>query len=164
MKQLTRHIEPDIPRLRQQIEKQPMLKGSGIIRYDPHRGDMKARTKWWAVLECDNNIANYYRQQVMNQYGIKLHQPSWGAHVSIIRGEEPRPDLMHLWKKYDGKKVTFDYAHFPRFNGDTRVVTNHKNGSFWFLDIDCEFLSNIRKELQLPYDWKLHMTIGRRWD
>lgn len=164
MKQLTRTIRPDIPELREQIAQQEYHTGTGRIKYDPYRGQMKAKTQWWAVLECDDQITDYYRSVVEKQYGIKLHQPSWGAHVSIIRGEKPRDDLMHLWKKYDNRKVEFKYGHFPRYNGDTRVVTSHKNGNFWFLDIDAPFLVDIRKELQLPYDWKLHMTLGRRWD
>lgn len=164
MKQLTRHIQPDIPQLKEMIHQQAFHTGTGIIKYDPPRGQMKAKTNWWAVMECDNQITDYYRAQVEKQYGLKLHQPSWGAHVSIIRGEKPREDLMHLWKKYHNKKVQFKYSHFPRFNGDTKIVTKHKSGAFWFLDVDAPFLTDIRKELQLPYDWKLHMTLGRRWD
>ena len=124
---------------------------------------MKRRTEWWSILEVPGGIADYYRNMVEKRYGIELCQPSWGAHVSIIRGEKPRDDLMHLWKKYDGKRVEFEYAAYPRYNGDTRVVTKHDSGAFWFLDVHCEFLTDIRKELELPYDWKLHLTIGRRW-
>lgn len=164
MKQLVRTIQPDIPQLRQELNECDYIDGTGIIKYDPHRGEMKKRTTWWAVMECDDGISDYYRYQIMKEYGINLHQPSWGAHVSIIRGERPRDDLMHLWKKYDKQKVEFKYAHFPRFNGDTKIVTSHKNGAFWFLDVDAPFLTDIRKELELPHDWKLHLTVGRRWD
>ena len=39
---------------------------------------------------------------------IDLCQPSWDAHISIIRGEKPPKGLEHLWKKYDGQKVEFE--------------------------------------------------------
>ncbi len=123
---------------------------------------MKARTEYWAVLECDDAITDYYRAVVNKKFGINLHQPAWGAHISIIRGEKPKPHLAHLWKKYDGKKINFSYSCFPRFNGDTLPgLTKHESGTFWFIDVDAPFLSNIRKELELPHDWKLHLTIGR---
>lgn len=160
---LYRTIVPDIEVLHRELDSTPWLETTGTIRYDPYRGEMKNKTQWWAVLELDDGISDYYRSQICTQYGIKLHQPSWGAHVSIIRGEKPRDDLMHLWKKYDGKQVTIKYRPYARFNGDTRE-TQHKTGNFWFLDVYCEELSNIRKELELPYDWMLHLTVGRRWD
>lgn len=149
--------------MREEIDAAPYLKSFGYIKYDPKRPGMKRRTEWWSILEVPGGIADYYRNMVEKRYGIELCQPSWGAHVSIIRGEKPRDDLMHLWKKYDGKRVEFEYAAYPRYNGDTRVVTKHDSGAFWFLDVHCEFLTDIRKELELPYDWKLHLTIGRRW-
>lgn len=161
---LYRTIVPDEQELRAELEAAPWLEATGIVRYDPHRGDMKARTKWWAVLELDNGISDYYRNQITKHYGIKLHQPSWGAHVSILRGEKPRDDLMHLWKKYDGQRFTIKYRPYVRFNGDTCNTTNHMIGNFWFLDVLAPELSNIRKELELPHDWLLHLTVGRKWD
>ena len=96
------------------------LTSVGKIKYDPYRGSMKNKTEWWAVLEVDREITRYYRnwinKEVFNPMEINhdnqpkemkekypvtiLHPPSWDAHVSIIRGEKPRNDLMHLWKKY----------------------------------------------------------------
>lgn len=163
MKPLTRIIRPDVTQLRQEIDAQEYHTGTGIIKYDPKRGQMKSKTDWWCVLNCDDGITDYYRWLTEKQFGIKLCQPSWGAHVSIIRGEKPKEHLSHLWKKYDGKKVEFEYGVFQRYNGDTRIVTSHAPGNFWFLDVHAPFLSNIRKELELPHDWKLHLTLGRRW-
>ena len=149
--------------LRKEIDDAPYLKSYGFIKYDPSRPGMKRRTEWWSILEVPGGIADYYRKMVETRYGIELCQPSWGAHVSIIRGEKPREDLMHLWKKYDGKRIEFEYSVYPRYNGDTRVLTNHTSVDFWYLDVHAPFLTDIRKELELPYDWKLHLTIGRRW-
>lgn len=139
-----------------------MFTATGIIKYDPYRGKMKSKTDWWCVLNTDDEITRYYRWWVKKHYWIDLCQPSWGAHVSIIRGEKPTPDLMHLWKKYDGMKVEFKYSHVVRQSGDT--TGNDRPDSYWFVDVDCPFLLDIRRELKRPTDWKLHLTIGRTYD
>lgn len=135
--------------------------GTGIIKYDPFRGGMKKKTTWWAVLNVDKEITRYYRWWVKNRYWIDLCQPSWDAHISIIRGEEPADHLKHLWKKYDGQKVEFKYSHNVRQTGDT---TNDRPDHYWFVDVECPFLMDIRTELERPTNWKLHLTIGRTWE
>ena len=137
------------------------FKTKGIIRYDPPRGQMKAKTNWWAVVNVDREITRYYRWWVMNQYWIKLYQPSWDAHVSIVRGEKPEDHLMHLWKKYDGQKVELEYNHNVRQSGDTTGWD--RPDSYWFVEVKCPFLKTIRKELNRPTGWKFHLTIGRTW-
>lgn len=164
------------------MEKLPWHKSSGIIKYDPHRFGMKNRTEWWAVLEVDKEITRYYRhwidKDVFNPLGLdhdgmskavrerypykKLQPPSWDAHVSIIRGEKPRHDLMHLWKKYDGMEVDFLYKHHPRFSGDT--TGGDRGDHYWFVEVFCPKLLEIREELNRPTNWKLHMTVGRTYD
>jgi len=133
----------------------------GTIIYDPHRGKMKSKTKWWAVVNVDREITRYYRWWVMNRYWIKLHQPSWDAHVSIVRGEKPEPELMHLWKKYHGKRIEFQYKHYVRQSGDTTVWDRPDH--YWFVDVNCPFLLDIRRELNRPCNWNLHLTIGRTY-
>ena len=133
----------------------------GIIVYDPKRGKMKSKTDWWAVLNVDREITRYYRWWVKKELWINLHQPSWDAHVSIIRGEKPTPELMHLWRKYEGRKVEFSYKHAVRKSGDT--TGNDRPGWYWFVDVRCEFLLDIRRELQRPCNWNLHLTIGRTY-
>ena len=132
---------------------------TGIIRYDPPRGKMKKKTDWWAVVNVDREITRYYRWWVMKEKWIDLCQPSWDAHISIIRGERPKDHLMHLWKKYNGHKVEFRYKHNVRQSGDTTGWD--RPDSYWFVEVDCPLLIDIRKELELPHDWKLHLTIGR---
>lgn len=135
------------------------FKATGIIKYDPPRGKMKRKTDWWCVLNTDNEICRYYRWWVQNRYWIKLNQPSWGAHVSIVRGEKPEPHLMHLWKKYNGHKVEFEYSHNVRQSGDTTGWDRPDN--YWFVDVRSDFLLNIREELNRPTHWNLHLTVGR---
>lgn len=157
-------------------------KSTGVIVYDPYRFGMKTKTDWWAVLDVDKEITRYYRwwidKHVFNPLKIDhegmdkylkekypvttLYPPSWDAHVSIIRGEKPRPDLMHLWKKYHGEKVEFLYKHEPRFSGDT--TGGDRPNSFWFVEVHCPKLMEIRKELKRPTQWKLHLTVGRTYE
>ena len=100
----------------------------------------------------------------MKERWLDLCKPSWDAHVSIIRGEEPEPHLKHLWKKYDGQTVEFKYKHFVRQSGDRNFdLRENRPDNFWFVEVDAPFLIDIRKELNRPANWKLHLTIGRTW-
>lgn len=148
------------------------FKSTGIIRYDPYRGNMKSNTDWWIVIATDADLVNYYAKQVVDNpvaFGetrIDLVAPSWGSHISIVRGEKPRDGLKHLWKKYDGEKVEFEYSHIVRRSGDT--TPGFHIDHFWFVDIWCDKLNEIRRELGLKaYDtvkkapFKYHLTIGR---
>lgn len=134
---------------------------TGRIVYDPRRGGMKKRTKWWCVLNVDKEITRYYRWWVKRRYHIQLHKPSWDAHVSIFRGEQPEDHLMHLWKKYDGMKIPFKYKHDVRQSGDTTGWDRPDH--YWFVEVDCPFIMDMREEMNRPTKWKLHLTIGRTY-
>lgn len=134
--------------------------GTGTIIYDPYRGHMKHKTNWWCVVEMDREITRYYRWWVWRKHGIELYQPSWDAHVSVIRGEEPYTNKLHLWKKYHKEIITLEYKQHPRWAGDTEDDYKHH----WFVEIDCPKLIDIRREFGLPHNWKLHLTIGRTYE
>ena len=138
-----------------------MLSATGTIRYDPRRSG-KVDGNWWCIIDTNNGIADYYRWHVMKGTGIILSQPSWGAHVSVVRGEKPRPKFRNAWKKYDGKLIKFDYDPKVRYTGDTKETVN-PNGTYWFLDVYCDDLMTIRRELGLKTFYKFHLTIGRLW-
>ena len=143
------------------------FKAKGVLVYDPKRPGLKKKTDWWAVVNTDNEICRYYRwwveknPQAFGLTNINIQPPSWGAHVSVIRGEQPTPDKMHLWKKYHGEQVEFKYSHNVRQSGDT---TGDRPGWFFFVEVDCPRLLEIRRELNRPTNWKLHMTIGRIYE
>lgn len=136
------------------------------IVYDPDRGGMKRRTEWWCIAVVDKEITRYYREWIkrekLNMHDIvqsdgrknveRFIEPAWDAHISVIRGEKPRPDLMHLWKKYHGEKVTFKYEHNPR---------RSKRDDYWTVSVDCPELMNIRTELERPTQWRLHLSVGK---
>ena len=141
------------------------FRGTGTIAYDPARGDMKRKTQWWCVINTDPEIARYYRYWVnkrRNPLGLNghdLHLPAWGAHVTVFRGEKPKPEFMHLWKAYEGKTVDFWYKHRVenRFRGE------EGNSPYWFLEVDCPFAKRMRDEMQVPSNWLFHFTVGRTY-
>jgi hypothetical protein len=68
---------------------------------------------------------------------------------------------MHLWDKYNGLEVEFEYSHNVRISGDT--TGNDRPDSYWFVDVKCDFGIDMRKEFNLKHDFGLHLTIGRTW-
>lgn len=129
-----------------------LLNGKAIISYDPYRPGMKKRTMWWSVATIHWDLSRYYRWWIKSRYGLELHQPSWDCHISVIRGEKPKPDLLHLWKKYDKKEISFNYSNHIRVIND---------GKFFVLEVESKDLQAMRIELQLPISYKFHITIGR---
>jgi hypothetical protein len=138
---------------------------SGIITYDPWRGDMKNRTTNWCVVNVDKEITRYYREWLRSEKHIHLQPPSWDAHISIVRGERIRPDKAHLWKKYDGKRITFRYEHVADYRTDVsgRFDKQGDGGLFYFVDVSSPELVEIRRELGLPSHWSHHLTFGRTY-
>ncbi|NJO61534.1 MAG: hypothetical protein HC836_25785 [Richelia sp. RM2_1_2] len=152
------------------------FRGSGIIEYDPIRQGINStdsngrqnRDKWWVIVRVNSEICRYYRwwisKEILNPLGFERRKdairngfhfidlPSWGPHISVLRGERPRDDLMYLWKKYDGRRVEFDYSHKIECEGD-----------YFFVEVRSDFLTNIRKELELPIGYRFHITVGRMW-
>lgn len=143
------------------------FKDKGKVIYDPKRGDMKANTNWWCIIDVDNAIADYYRNltniSVVNPFRqpkCDLNLPSWGAHVSVIRGEKPKKDYEHLWKKYHGLEVEFEYSNQVRYSS---VKKNHLTGGYWFVEVRCSLAKQIRDEFNIPSNWLFHITIGREY-
>lgn len=67
-----------------------MHSSTGILKYDPGQ-KLKKFVPWWALLECDDEVARYYAWQ-LKKYGIEVYPNDkglWGTHVSVLRGEEP---------------------------------------------------------------------------
>ena len=139
-----------------------MPQGTGTIIYDPYRGQMKKKTNWWAVVEIDKEITRYFRWWVKKELHVDLFQPSWDAHISIIRGEQPPEDKKKLWKKYHRQEIEFDYSLDVRQSGDTTGWDRPSH--YWFVNVQCPQLKLIRDEFGFPSDWSQHITIGRTYD
>lgn len=143
-----------------------LLKGTGVLVYDPHRPGMKSKTDWWIVVNTDSEICRYYRWWVYRRYMLELQKPSWGAHVSVLRGGKPAADKMHLWKKHQGEKIEFVYEPVVYHSGDT-PRGDHPD-VFWYVDVWSERLNEIRAELGFTNEFqgkpiKYHLTVGRTY-
>lgn len=106
----------------------------------------------WVILECPQDILEYYWQWVYKQKGIKLHKPRFGSHISVIRGNEECNRTSILYKKYHENHIEFQYSNILETNGD-----------YWWLPVKSEILEEVREELgliRLP-DFGFHLTIGR---
>jgi hypothetical protein len=122
---------------------------SGIILYDPKME--LGFESFWAVVECDFEIVNYYRWHLLRR-GIAIHKGSrWGCHITWNRGEEP-PNKS-AWSKYEGLEINFRYSNFLRWD----------NGRHVWLDAYCPKLNDIRVELGLQPlpQMAFHVTLGR---
>ena len=140
-------------------------KSTGRLIYDPHRGDMKKKTDWWAILNVDREITRYYRWWIEHNpvhFGmthIDIKKPSWDAHVSVFRGEKPNDEHMHLWKKYHNQIFEFEYSGMVRQSGDTTGFDRPDH--YFFVEVRCPKLLAIREEMNRPTNWSLHLTVGR---
>jgi hypothetical protein len=150
-----------------------MIKGYGKIVYDPSRPGMKRRVEGWCIAEVDREVTRYLRwwinRKIVNPLGIEvsgslkkypfvpLHQPSWDAHISIVRGEYNR--LSHekrgIWRKYHGKTFEFQY--------DLNPHPAPGKPDFWIVDVVAPEMMEIRRELGLRTTWPLHLTVGRTY-
>ncbi len=149
------------------------LESRGRIIYDPPRQGMKRKTKHWCVMDVDREITRYFRywvdRSLLNLTGIEgygLKPPSWDAHVSIVRGENDVKDcppgvFEREWRRYHGEVIPFRYSLNVRQTG---VNSKDRPSHYWFVDIQSDALIQIRKDLGLPHNWGLHLTIGRTYD
>lgn len=126
------------------------FKTKGKIIYDPVAGN--ANNPWWVIVECPKDIIDYYHHWILKELGLKINKPLFGAHISVIRGEEPPSELQSLWRKHHEQEVEFTYTHDV-----------HSEGTYYWLDVECAELSELRNELGLdPHvQFGFHLTIGR---
>lgn len=142
------------------------FKTTGVIKYDPPRPGMKRKVDGWCVLNIDREITRHLRWWVKRQYHLDLQGPAWDAHVSIFRGEK-YANNKHLWKKYDGKRIEIEYTNFIRQTGDTGNQGKENDHSFFFVDVKCDFIKEMRQEMGLRSNWNQHITFGKlpdNWD
>ena len=122
---------------------------SGSLIYDPQSLSVPTPGLWWLILECSPDLGRYYRQMVFKYTGQKLQKPAWDTHISVVRGEEP------LKKELWGRKEIVEFSYDPK------LLTNDE---YYWLEVKCDRLLDIREELGLPRIPKigLHLTIGRK--
>lgn len=119
----------------------------GVPVFDPQRGT-KHHAPWWLILQCDSGIIDFYRWLMLKHGVPTLPNALWGAHVSVVKGEEPTNKS--AWGGLSNK-VRFRYSNDIRYTNDCHAWVN-----VWSPD-----LNEIRLALGLkPKEW-FHMTLGR---
>ena len=137
---------------------------AGKLVYDPKRispstGKKMRKTHKERTLIVDlpfDDLAAYYRSMIAKRYHLHLQPPLWGAHMTVVGGNEftkiKNPDA---WHKYSHKKVQF------------KVVPHelYKAWQFWVLPVkDDGFFQMIRDELGLTKPLNFHITVARDYD
>lgn len=131
-----------------------MYKAKGKIIFNPVPiSGGTPNKKWWAIVKCPDDIIYYYKYWVTKNQKFTISSSAFGSHISLIRDEEPPNEFKHLWKKREGMEVEFTYT--PNFQ---------TNGEYWWLDIQCPVLNEVRQELGLSKEPKFgyHLSIGKR--
>lgn len=127
----------------------------GKLLYNPTRPLLK-REEQSCTLILDlpkDDLASYYQWFLKQKYGqwLKLQSPMFGTHVTVVRPQEVNTSHP-LWLAYEGQLVTIEYGFVER------------HWEFWSLNVYSKELVNIRHELGLRTDFRLHITIGRQFD
>lgn len=132
------------------------FKSTGKLRYSVKRES--SDQNWWVVLDCDPSIGTYYRHlyKLHHNHCRKLQRPFWGAHITVLRNEEPGDQYKPLWGKYAGEEIIFTYRP-----GVSDNFGPERYRSFYWLDVVCPRVTEIRQELGLEKpECDLHLTIG----
>ena len=128
-------------------------KGIGRLQFDPQQGT-KNYDPWWCLLMVDQQIVDYYCWHSL-KWGKPISKNMlWGAHVSVIKGEESNSSLWGC----DFGEIEFYYTNVIRYD----------NGCHAWLDVWCDRLHEIRAELGLSpkigfggHPRHFHLTLGR---
>jgi hypothetical protein len=102
-----------------------LFTSSGTLRYEDKK----------LVVLADQQLSDYYRSMIPKYYRVQPQK--YRAHISVVRKETP-PD-MSLWGKREGERVEFQYQPYL-----------HNDATYWWLNIFCVHLEEVRRELGLP--------------
>lgn len=156
------------------------MRSFGYLRYDP-KNNATQFNDWWAILKCDEGLTAYYRRWIEREWpnrilskdwleaagledqqsqawpmtycGLKLTKSVWGSHVSVVRGEKPEASCLKHWKKYENRKIYFEYN--PEYI--------NSNGRHWWVRIKSPELEDLRLELGLKPEPKSYSPAQKIW-
>jgi len=137
----------------------------GKIAYDPYRvipctGKTMRKThkeRTAIVTLPRDGLADYYRALVSNQFGIFMQAPLFGAHMTIVGGNEFRHiKNISTWNKYANEKIKL-CVHPEKI---------YRAWKFWVLPVEDVngIFTDIRHELGLTKPVNFHITIGREYE
>lgn len=107
-----------------------MFSSTGIIKYD-------STTGYRLTVEVDPELSNYYRSLIPRYY--RILRPRYPAHITVVRTEKEIPQNLDKWGKWDKHRITFLYDPFV-----------HSGNQYYWINIWCHKLEEIRGELGLP--------------
>jgi hypothetical protein len=136
-----------------------MIKITGKLIYDPHRSNFRKTYKQRTLIVQlpHDQLDLYYQWFLTKKFGtwMTLQRPMFGLHVTVVGGNEHIPkNKLHLWKKYHGQAIELEY--------DNSSIERHWH--FWSMSVKSQKLQDIRQELGLILDYRLHITFGRQYD
>ena len=132
-----------------------MFTSSGIIITNP-QSKSTALGQWWIIVDVCPELGRYYYEMTKwanrAKQDFQLQVPSWGYHVSVLRGETiTAPEALNTYAKINGTPVEFSYKH--------EVLSN---GRYYWVPIESVALLDLRETLGVPRNpqYSLHLTIG----
>ena len=144
---------------------------TGRVIYDPDRGTMKRNTKWWCILQMDENVSSYLRWHLeKNWWNVEAgqkseyHRPPHGAHISVIRGERPRNHINQWGRFWSNHRFPVEYdMKIDKVRG-----SKTEQGWHYTVPIMCPELLDLREYFGLPIHnhrgiFRFHMTVARTY-
>jgi hypothetical protein len=130
-----------------------MFTSQGTIHYDPtffNKSSKEANN--WLIVSCDDEIVRYYRHLFLKRTGISLLKPSWGAHISIIRGEDIEEPHQPGWLYFDKTEASYSYS--------SDLLWNHE---YVWLPVESKTFSHMRNfhGLEETPFYPFHLTVGK---
>lgn len=134
-----------------------MFNLTGKLIYDPVRDDLRRKDQSRTlILDIETEeMVSYYYWFLSRKYGswLKLQPPMFGTHVKVIYPREVPVEPLE-WRKYEGRLIKISYS--------PELLERH--WEFWSFTIFSKELVDIRRELGLETNFRLHLTIGRQFD
>lgn len=105
------------------------------ISTGPLRYSFDERTGYKLVVEVDPELSRYYRSLIPKYHAVNPQR--YSPHISVVRREIPLN--LEPWGKHEGEIVEFQYDSYI-----------HRGTTYWWLNVFCVRLENVRLELGLP--------------
>lgn len=120
-------------------------------------GKLVYRKNGWATVFCCPDLARYYQAQIKEKPQL-FQLPMHGSHITVVNGKWDKVVNPEFWKRYQNKKIRFTYSN--------KIIEDNR---FWYLEVRCNFIHKIRKELGLTplrehpqLRRGLHLTLARK--
>jgi hypothetical protein len=126
-----------------------MLKASGVINVQPHKGRM--------VLDVSQDLVELYYWFIQRKYWIRMNRPMHGAHITLYSQKFNKKINWEKAMYYRGKTIEFDY--------DENIVEGGYTKGFlmYYLRVYSQELDKIKKKVEVVDGERfkgIHLTIA----